>query len=865
MARETSAASSIDNNKYAQSQQRYWKQLHQEFHRFKAELGATNSELALCLGISRQPLVSFMQNSSLGLPIQRSNLERLWDLLTDAEHFKEKRLSSEARLKRADLRHKGPNTLLKAAGFLPNASQPVLDVSPGRHQQIQRIVSRLANLPIMESTDFIRLVESIESFIARSFPSGQKIELAKGQLPYICMSSEDLVERWIKDNHLHNDPGSDVEEKFKRVVSKLAVSGKYELENSEMFELYMSILENNRLYSDINKFLKMRITKCQFKVLTFLIKEYPVDENIEKELHQAGLEAERQLRVALCGTKHIKECVENAVSDVVMEAAITCNFRAADDDLCWRYSSSTTHFENMFAAMSYGMGCEAELELADLSIRSLGRRDYSLVKTSAVFKHIDAQKAHQSSETYQGSWVDRSAILGILQSFVIAARGWLAKEFTEPESSERYYQVCKAVATLDESLAKGRKVLNGYRIQHTGYFGSLAANYYLEKEVIDQIQALQDGLLSKTPILRNLYGATLDHKYCIAKLSCAHSSLIEGDMLKATRLLADAETCLEKTVYDNTQLKALFYSEKMISLFFTGDKEFFSNSNKWRSDLAGSVKALSEYIYKPRRDCGRFDYDTYMIASELFGRMGRLSFCLCNFEDIDALEQAIQNSLKASYCSSKIGHRQRSAHWISTASRICLRLGYAERAKGLSDLAKNIIVQAIEPAYSLRYQEALMAEINIADGERLLLIEKDFDGAIRYFLKSLRGSIYIGFARLIADSLYDIARASKHLGNYRVRKSFEDAFAEKDLNHSQQIWELQEDKQSWQENKIAAEAIQFFNQIDKDASWSSISEQFQRQAKQIWHGWANFERSDDEVRHPIEDAIDSYEYLIRVK
>jgi hypothetical protein len=863
MMKESVPVSSINEDKYEQSQKRYWEQLRQEFDRFKSELGATHSELAQCLGISRQPLVSFMQNSSLGLPIQRSNLERLWDLLTTPEYFNKKRLSNEARANREALRQKGPGTLLKAAGFLPGSSEQILDISPRLYQQIQRIVSRLSNLPLLDSTEFIRLIESIESLILSSFPSDHKIGFEKEQLPYVCMPSEEFIERWIQENYLLRQPG-EIEEKFKRALSRLAASGKYELENSEMFELYMSILENERLYSDTNEFLKMRITQCQFKTLSFLFKEYTIDENIEQELNQASLNAERKLRAALCDKRYIDKHLANAVLDVVIEVSIICNFTQPNADLCWRYSSSTTHLENMFAAMSYGMGCESALELADLSIRSLGRRNYSLVKTSVVFKSINAQQVNQTSTTYQGIWVDRSAILGILQSFVMAIRGWLTEKFIEPQSCENYYRICKAVAALDENLVKGRKVLNGYRIQHTGYFGTLAADFYLEKEVINKIEELQDEFLRIDPEFLKLYGAALEHKYCIAKLSCVHSSLIEGDILKATKLLKETEAYLQNTVHENILINALFSCEKMLHSFFTGNKNLLSDCKQWRSDLDFHLTALSEYIYKVRKDCGRFDYDTYMIASEIFGRIGRLNFCLCNLEDIIYLEEAIQSFLKAAYCSSKIGHRQRAAHWISNASRVCSRLGDAGRAKGFSDLAKDIIDRVIEPAYSLEYQQALMAEINMSYGEQLLLIEKDFDGAIQYFLKSLKGSIYIGFVRLIADGLYNISRASKNLGNYRVRKSFEDAFGEEDLKNNQQIWELKEDKQGWLENRIAAEVIKFINQVDKDAVWSSVSEEFQQQAKKIWHDWANFEASGMETKHPMEDQIDNYSYLSKV-
>ena len=66
-------------DQYEQMQLHYWEQLRQELQRYKAELGTSHSELAEGMGISRQPVVSFMQKSRQDLPIYRSNLIRLWN------------------------------------------------------------------------------------------------------------------------------------------------------------------------------------------------------------------------------------------------------------------------------------------------------------------------------------------------------------------------------------------------------------------------------------------------------------------------------------------------------------------------------------------------------------------------------------------------------------------------------------------------------------------------------------------------------------------------------------------------------------------------------------------------------------------
>jgi len=142
--------------KYEEEENRYWQQLRQEFNRYKSDLDVTNVELAEGLGISRQPLVSFMNNSSHKLPIRRSNLMRLWDFLTAPEQIDRKNISDEAKSNREQLREAGSNSLLKAAGFLPSSTNMILEVEPSRHQQLQRIASRLCNLQFTEFTDLLK-------------------------------------------------------------------------------------------------------------------------------------------------------------------------------------------------------------------------------------------------------------------------------------------------------------------------------------------------------------------------------------------------------------------------------------------------------------------------------------------------------------------------------------------------------------------------------------------------------------------------------------------------------------------------------------------------------------------------------------
>ncbi len=890
--RPTIANAAIAENRYDQEQWGYWQQLQAELESYKTDLGATNTELAECLGISRQPLVQFMQDARCGLPIQRINLVRLVDGLTDPARFRKKH-GEAVRSRRQKLRHIGPDRLLKAAGFLPNA-EPV-EIQPHRYQQIQRLVTRLSHLPVKDFADFITLTEFLETFVTNSFPDRHKVSLdpmqiadlaaeAKSNCKYEAKSESkseskleakkeaksvlepvrDRVDYWVEKNNLPYPPSHAVKAKLQGALSRLAISGKSELNNVEFFELYMAIAENERFGSHVDESLQMRITQCQFTTLTLSLHTYLSAEHgfIAAAIDRASLQAEQLLRPKL----RADDDLQDAVQDSVIEASITCNFRAEDQDVRWRYSSSTTHFENMLAAIERGMGYAASLEMVDFSIRTLGHKDYSLIRASTAFRPVESQPARGDYKTYQSVWVDRSAILSILQSTAIAVRTWLTENFPDAQSCRHYYEVCRTVAELDEILVNSKKLLNGYRIQQTELHHSWNTTEYLEKNIIEPITALKTGLLQHYPRLAECFGADLDQKYCVAKLACAHSAVIAGNMALASRLLAEVGTFLDTFAGENHPLRVSYDMEKKLQQFFQGNAAIFGPAAQWRSQLQTSLEQLSRYIHETRQDCGRFDSDIYITASEVLGRLGRLNFACCAAQEVDELENAVQQFLMAAYCSAKIGHPQRAAHWISNASRTCCRLGAGDRAAAFAKLAHSMIDRAIQPPFSTDYQEAILAEVNIAQGERLLLVEKNAVGALDYFLRSLKGSIYIGFVRLIADNLYNIFRAAQDLGNYRVRKSFASAFVPpgRDLAAnsaansaaSAQTWTFDEAHQGWQENKIAAEVIQFLNALDKDSDWSSVAVQFKLQSQKIWQGWANAGDPQGQERHPLAVAMD---------
>ena len=738
-------------DQYEQRQRHYWDQLRQELQRYKTELGASHSELADGMGISRQPVVSFMQEKREDLPIYRAHLVRLWDHLTSPESYPKRGVSEARRTNRQALRNDGPSHLLKLAGFLPDEENLKLEVIPKRHQQIQRLVSGLSNIPVPDDADFVDLLAYLEREViskAFGFKSLASTEQKK-RLPYHHFSEQDIdqwADHWIKDN-LYVKPTPEIEKRLKRAIAKLLRRGKYDLKDQEVFELFLSILDNSSIENKTKSHYKIRVSQCQFSTLTFSIldSDSSGDQAFRDELLRIFLCAEAKLRFPdsdgcpVLAPADKARYLNNSVSDMVTEALVTCIVRIhkPNDDqgdgdtqaeIRWSYGSSGTHFENMLTAIFKGMGCEEDLELVNFATTSLGQRSDSLVKSSTTFRSRSRQHVHQ------GVWVDSSIVVGTAQSVLVAVKSWLAHNLPNELAYRSYYDVCNITATIDNSLKHGCKVLSDYILNKHLQTLAAPAREHLEKEVIARIKDVQEEYLQSMPILQNWHGVNLSRKYCWAQIACARSSFVAGDLAQAAQFLENAEeTLVIPGVAEDIPLTIRLDLEKMLQSFYGGDHRFIT-SRAWRKTLSAKVKALHTYIYEEnphsthRHYCGRMDTDVYLCASEIFARAGRLEFTFATEVEVEYLEQAGENLLMAAYYASKVGERQRTAHWLANASRVYCRLGDGEKAAKLARIAERILKQAVDERYSPQYKEAIMAEVVPSTLPALLL--QTFNSAI---------------------------------------------------------------------------------------------------------------------------------------
>lgn len=856
----------LGDDRFEADQQELWKALHEEFERLKKYFGVKDYTIAEGLGLSRTPVKRFMDNPEKGLSIHRNNLIRLYYFLTDSEHIR--KLPVAVQEKRKALKNEGPNRLLEAVGFQPYSNTVISGVEPGRHPLVQRIASRLSTR-LIQDADLERIANTVFDRVLDCLTDPKHEGSNKGERQ--CYNLEEAKDWGNKIYKLSET----VKQKYEKALERFYLLGKKHFYQEELFELVSNIRENSLLESPDEKTVNARIIECQFKTLSLNL-----EEPFYKDILKQGLESEMLLK-----PQNIFK-----VSDLppVIEAVIKCRLgeRNQENYVYWRFSSCHTHLINMLTAVQNGLGYP--LEITGFNIRAVGKEPGMLARISVALSDEETQK------TYYGIWIEKNSLIGASQAVVAAVKSWLS---SQSFNLSTYYEACQALAEINENVYRGMETLHDYILQRNQTDFELekslqidpngnenyesedsqigeCANTYLES-AIEQAERLRDNFSQDSnKVLNNCYGVLLERQLYMANWMRIRSVHIEGKLIFAKYLLEQNDS---KSAIDNkyAPVSVLYTVEDMIYKFFSGNEEFINNK-QWRNEpkiLNNCLEKLQTYLKSNDFGLGNVgvpDFNVYLAASEVFGNVGRLDFYFSDGKDIESLESAIENLLSAAYFSSRIGLIQRMGHWTTHISRVYSRLQNQGGAKKFLKISERVVRQAIDPRYKNDYQNSILAEVNLANGE-LLLLTGDNSLALQSFIKSLRGAIYYGFIRLIADSLYGASLASQSLHIEEIKEAFK-------LPHGRDITKrgiednssffFDPQQQGWRENGMAGDIINSINNLSKELFSANsldkmkVCESLKELSKGLWHKWA--EKGGRKV-HPVEKLIDDGKFITPVE
>ncbi|WP_017299632.1 hypothetical protein [Nodosilinea nodulosa] len=848
---------------YEGQQVRYWHNLKSMLELYCQDYGASVTEIAEGLCISRQRLYDFLKKPEEGLAVNWSTLMNLWKKIAQPKNEILKKLKSEYKTNRESLMKLGPDSLLSTVGFSAK-------IQPDINNDARKDSLEIKNLQVRRA--IMRLTSDwVQDDIVRTYIANEIIDsvLTKGrpdQSFYVeLLSDSEKIKNWPREAPISSRHSESLI-KYSEEIQKLTSFGKKEFVPSELYEIYQSIYEHEALNSRIPN--HINIIDCQFRILSNSIG------NIDDETSSQFIKAEEAMLSFLRGDgSHTGSSTKNNGNksrprlinfnlNPVIEVAVKVNFSYGErehPDIIWRYSSTAPHIRNMFSAVKNGLGYP--FHIIDFSNRQIGRLERSLVRSEVVLADPE-----QKEKIYQGWWVEYSTIIGCLHATVDAVKRWLNDQNID---ILRYYESFQKLAEIDEQLF----------ISRASFYSHIPdLNYKIADGCVEDIQHVKKQFSQEEREDRYFqrHIELLTQKAQIARLTQMHIALLEGDTKRASTFVFEAEEIAlrvhEGPLALNASSCVMFY-KLMIGEFS------FLTEKAWRKGAAYSLESNADKLGRYIKANCCIDIDAYLYASQFWGTVSYLEFYTASdLKDIYYLNEAANNFLAAAYYACRIDHMKRAIHWLAYASRTYCRLGNIERAAYYADLAqresdiRSSLTQLgdVEPlmTYSAfadkvydvgfdltrnsdnwmesvtRHEHWAMSNLYLAQGEIAFYLG-DYEKAASDFSRSLEISIYTGFARLAADSLYNLSRVAE-----KFLSTTENPFIRQYTNYD-----------AWTRNSFTEDLYKFVKGLGKDINWHQASIGMAEYSALIWDRWSLTATKNSKDRHPFSISIENKAFI----
>ncbi|NEP10432.1 MAG: hypothetical protein F6K14_09480 [Symploca sp. SIO2C1] len=753
-------------------QRENWNRFLQKLKALKDEIGCSNDDLALGLGISRQKYYQFLKDPGSGLPIDRANVLELWEHL--AEEKGEKSPLTETHTL---------DELLEAAGF-----RSTLNTNPS----FERIRSRLEGPWIQDSTVLCRLVDDIIDLILDRGTNPSPDSKDDRKTEYTITEAK----KWPEEN-LKDGTNLRAKKQYIRQIDKFVCSGKVKFCADELYELYQGILENQR-FRIFN--IDLEAIDCRFDTISFALpKEAEVDGKIvDVDVAQLCRQAEQELH-AHQSSDALPSQTSIPTFPAVVNASVTLNLIDGEKDdtnpeatkqVTFSYASACTHLESILVALSNGLGYflseslladgSRTLKLGGLFMRALGDRTDSLTRISTTL--ID-----EEDKIHQGLWVEQNMILGFLQATTAAALSWFSEQFDDGKTLSEFLDICCRSTEVYQNLYTYLDSVYNYGAQETRAdnttnpvaetrevtsFAIKKTQEFIKttKELVNKLEEIKQDLLKqgKPKKIRkylNNYRSCLATKNLLAQTALTHAYLNQGSFKEADNKLVDLQNQLyrgELAMSNDRHLvpTTILYESSRILFNLLTDKNHCLREEEWY--LVASIPILQHPIeelskYAEQNNTGIVDFDVYLAASLFLDVVGLAEFYVFSSEQIAT---AIEKFIKASHYSAQIGYRQRAARCLCYVSRIYSRLGQHEAAEEFIASARKLLIKPRVRFTSHNSNHHIL----IAEGEmRWSKLLEDRDSAnipliLCYFVTAWDKSKRYGSPRSEKDSLYNIYR-----------------------------------------------------------------------------------------------------------
>jgi hypothetical protein len=868
----------------------------ENFQKFRDELKRLKdyffeSSLYRPLGIDGKRFNNFIEKGD-NLTLRPDMVLNLWLNLVNDQITRPR--SDEGKIEQRRLEEQGPDPWLEQLGFqgINTLNQRV---SEHRLNRLQQVVSSLCTR-LLSETDFIQATKIIEQWTNERyrFPERLGVTQQSVQHKHSTVSPQkittgdhfekesaiELVKLFIEKREDTIEQKNAIKKEFCDTLSDMGSRAKILFSQEEIIGLFLSIDRKFDKRAEIytRHSLGIELVTCDVTSPSMELPPY----------------LRKYLGIAI--GKEIKSLPQD-----LSQANITFKVRNSKEPtpLHWRFTSTGTILANLVFAVERGLGYRGYLVNLQPNLTTLGLTIDSLCNFIATYND-------QNGQVYRGQWVDMDSIRCFVMALIICGEDWLYNTYdslalrlieqedqiskqkrshTNSQESEHlrsasdgihfFFEQLQVLAKLQNSLYKNN--IYAYRVNPTGQ--QLLPHGQTELDILfPEIHRLLNRLFEVEKIYNNLldrpekiyivfknFIQELLRIQAFAHLFEARSATIRGEvgvsekhikMLSISPELGHANSVMLNKLKEAEQLLWALSTDNPMSspeVLDMDTTEFWEHHdlNLLNNPKSSNSEPL-EYDYP--------SIDDYLAIAELYGNTARINFY--KTLNYDRLKLTATWFEIAAFYASKIGYEKRCCHWLCMASRTWSRLGKWDRAAKFYSYADEIGQLALSPN-SRVLNRSYLSEINLTRGEWFLFEENpkhNIEWALSYFIKALLGSAYRGYARRVADSLYNLGRAAKderaaHLTikqilDNKTSKSLADQLTPKIDSFKEGLDDVTRQVNLWRVNETCwtdpfYESLKLLKQceegleLDPEKKWADVADDFLKAAASAWNTWAS--------------------------
>jgi hypothetical protein len=837
-------------------------------------LSTDYTEIADGLGVSRPTLTKFMDGCN-ELPLSVGSIRHLHKVLSDPEQLNKPRRRSnkakisqststkdrekfrqDARDNRTKLQKEGADRLLIAAGF-QTSKKVMLPVSPLQYSQLSSIVFLYEERPISQDLFFQITERAIDNILDSHNKNSIEEELSKR----------------IDDNHwMSDDEKNNINKKYKQAKSALEKYAKT-LSQSEQVELFTSILHN-----------ELQVEKeIGFKLRIISIEQIPLSlpwREEENDLEVKNLQGKIKENIKDCESELGNELTKGSEKDLprlkypvhsLTRTIVTCREGEQGGELKFEYISTDTHIGSAISALSLNMGFHRSREPIKFEIKCLEEDIQSLVKASVRIGKEDQ---------VLGQWVSGDIIEALLQAMTIAARKWLYKKIESDTILELYKETVKNTSKLRTDFYKQRIAFDGYDFNDNR--ASVGEFEKIEERAAEYIEKIENTLSENKKNIQSdmwsTFRSNFDRILIGSQIYMLHHSIIQANHTESEKWLKKIDKHLGYEVHDDRTLipsQIAFEAEKIaynlaFGIPWQSDNKHSNSSsiqvinllesNNILSDIEKIYKRIEYFLdaYKQRETFSNEPgYDIHYGLGSYHSIVGRILFYTADSKK--EIRHSCQHFFKAIYYFKKIGLSRKVERNLALAGRVKVRskqIEYASPCKKLSEILLKENINKINALIDPRFELSMKSRLNSLEGEYSLIIDRDREKSLESCLKALKGSLWLGLNRHIADNLYTISRCAEVLGLREIKDDLKKEFS--DLWNSKESECLAHYIAEPQKNPTAKTVIfelwKIANNTESFRVWSDAEELLRDTSAKIWTAWYQ-EATKSSGEHPFAVAM----------